>query len=417
MNTIMNDTQIETLDQVREFLTGTESVELTIGALDERYTWIEQTLTRLGYRRLGKADKGLLLSFIEKVSGYSRIQVKRLVKQYLKTGRLRRRQRTTQGFARTYTRDDIRLLARTDELHATLSGPATKKLCERAWHVFDQSEYERLAAISVAHLYNLRRSTAYQAVRRHFDKTRPTPVAIGERRKPRPEGQPGFLRVDTVHQGDWDGIKGVYHVNAVDEVSQFEMVCSVEKISERYLIPVLQALLAQFPFGIAGFHADNGSEYVNRHVAKLLNKLLIEFTKSRARHSNDNALVESKNGSIVRKHLGYCHIPQRFAPLINAFYRDHLNPYLNFHRPCFFPVVITDAKGKQRKTYPYEAMMTPFERLKSLPDAARFLKPGITFKQLDDKARAMSDNEAAKQLNEAKRELFKTISEQEFRAA
>ena len=127
--------------------------------------------------------------------------------------------------------------------------------------------------------------------------------------------------MDTVHQGDLDGKKGVYHLNAVDEVTQFEIVCSVEKISERYLIPVLSALLEQFPFVILGFHADNGSEYINRHVAQLLNKLLIGLTKSRARQTNDNALVESKNGAIVRKHLGYGHIPQRFAPLINAFNR------------------------------------------------------------------------------------------------
>ena len=119
-----------------------------------------------------------------------------------------------------------------------------------------------------------------------------------------------------------------------------------------------------------------GSEYINRHVAQLLNKLLIELTKSRARQTNDNALVESKNGAIVRKHLGYSHIPQRFAPLINAFNRNHLNPHINFHRPCFFPIVITDAQGKQRKSYPYQAMMTPYDKLKSLPESGQYLNPG-----------------------------------------
>jgi transposase InsO family protein len=66
-----------------------------------------------------------------------------------------------------------------------------------------------------------------------------------------------------------------------------------------------------FPFVIQGFHADNGSEYINQRVAERLNKLLIEFTKSRSRPTNDNALVESKNGAVVRKHLGYAHIPQK----------------------------------------------------------------------------------------------------------
>ncbi len=142
----------------------------------------------------------------------------------------------------------------------------------------------------------------------------------------------------------------------------------------------------------------------------MLNKLLIEEqTKSRSRHSNDNAQAESKNGSIVRKHLGYSHIPQRFASLVNAFCRDHLNPYINFHRPCLFAETITDAKGRQRKSYPYQLMMTPYEKFKSLHLAEQFLKPGIRFKQLDAQANAMSDNDAAQRMNDARAGLFKTI--------
>ena len=156
---------------------------------------------------------------------------------------------------------------------------------------------------------------------------------------------------------------------------------------------------------------DNGSEYINRHVAELLDKLLIEeHTKSRSRHSNDNAQAESKNGSIVRKHFGYSHIPQRFAREVNEFCREHLNPYVNFHRPCLFAETITDAKGRQRKRYPYPLMMTPYEKFKSLPEAECFLKPEISFAQLDSLARALSDNEAAQRLNEARSKLFKTIA-------
>ena len=308
-------------------------------------------------------------------------------------------------------------MAELDELHETLSGQATKKLCERAWRLFDLPAYQRLAGISVSHLYNLRHSSTYQRARRKFDKTRSKNSPIGERRKPQPDGQPGYIRVDTVHQGDQDGVKGLYHINAVDEVTQFDIVCAVEKISERYLIPVLEQLLDQFPFIIVSFHADNGSEYINQHVVKLLKKLLIELTKSRARHSNDNALVESKNGSIVRKHLGYSHIQQHWAPLVDQFHQHYLNPYINYHRPCFFPVIKTNAKGKQVKTYPYEAMMTPFEKFKSLDDAHQYLKPGITMEELDAIAMSINDNEAAKQLKEAKQQLFKTIAEQSNQAA
>jgi hypothetical protein len=228
----------------------------------------------------------------------------------------------------------------------------------------------------------------------------------------RKDNRPGYLRVDSVHQGDRDGLKGVYHVNAVDCVTQYEGVATCEHISEAYLIPVLQELLESFPFTILGFHSDNGSEYINRNVARMLNKLLIEEqTKSRSRHSNDNAQAESKNGSIVRKHLGYSHIPQRFAALVNDFCREHLNPYINFHRPCFFAETLTDAKGRQRKRYPYQLMMTPYEKLKSLSEAAQFLKPGVTFAHLDALAASISDNEAAEKLNEARTRLFKLISQ------
>lgn len=412
MRTVMNDERIRTLEQVRRFLDGTADVEFLIDTKGNRYEWVEETLKRFRYLERSKLEKGLLLKFLEKVSGYSRVQVKRFVRQYFETGHVRRRKAKKRGFIRKYTDADIRLLAETDELHGTLSGPATKKVCERSYTLFGEAAYERLAEISVAHLYNLRHSGPYRRVRVHFTKTRPTPNAIGERRRPHPDGRPGYIRVDTVHQGDLDGNKGVYYINAVDEVTQFEIVCAVEKISENYLIPVLEQQLAQFPFVILGFHSDNGSEYINRSVAALLNKLLIELTKSRPRHSNDNALAESKNGSVVRKHLGYSHIPQRYAPLINRFLIDHLNPYVNFHRPCFFPEIVTDHRGKQSKRYPYDAMMTPFDKLKSLPDPSRFLKPLISFDLLDDFASQLSDNESAKYLNNAKIKLFDTIHEQ-----
>ena len=409
MNTIMNDSHIDTLDKVRQFLGGTDEIDLAIDGKKNRYDFIKHTLMRFKYDALCRADKGLVLRYITRISGYSHVQVKRLAADFRKHGRLKWRHTATRGFARRYSNKDCELLASTDELHGTLSGHATKKICERALVLYGQEEYANLARISVSHLYNLRKSRPYQKSRRHFEKTRSKPSSIGQRRKPQPNGEPGYIRVDTVHQGDLDKIKGVYHINAVDEVTQFEVICSTQKISEQFLIPILIQMLEQFPFVIKGFHADNGSEYINRAVAKMLNKLLIELTKSRARHSNDNALVECKNGAIVRKHLGFMHIPQKWAPLINQFTTHFLNPYLNFHRPCFFPEIKTNSRGKQIKTYPYRCMMTPYEKLKSLPDPDHYLKSHITFKTLDDIAYEMSDNEAAKQLNEEKAKLFKTI--------
>jgi transposase InsO family protein len=358
---------------------------------------------------LGKRDKGVVIRYLMKVSGYSRQQVTRLIAQYRKTGRIERRQKTVRGFTTKYTERDIRLLVEMDKRHDTPCGHRIKKLCERAYKLFGEAKYANLASISISHLYNLRDSDAYRRQRRHFKKTQPKPSSIGERRKPHPNGKPGFIRIDTVHQGDQDGEKGVYHINAVDEETQFEVVCTAERISEHYLIPVLEELLEAFPFQLVNFHSDNGSEFINHKVAKLLEKLRVEFTKSRARQTNDNALVEGKNGAVVRKQFGYSHIPQRFAARVNDFSRKCLNAYINYHRPCFFPETYIDDKGKQRKFYRYEKMMTPYEKFKSLSDSEQYLKPGITFEELDRMAQEKSDNQAADELQKAREELFRTI--------
>lgn len=414
----MNDRQLQTLAQLQAFLDGTLAVDFSVAAT-ERYGFISRTVRRFAYGRLKRAQRAVVLRFLERVSGYSRQQLTRLVKRSAERGPLIKRYRGSRtSFSSIYTVADVLLLAHTDSLHGTLSGPATKKLMERAWRLFGDPRYERLAVISVAHLYNLRQRTGYQRHRQVWTKTRPVTIPIGERRAPAPDNRPGYLRVDSVHQGDQDGLKGVYHINAVDCVTQFEAVATCERISEAYLIPVLEELLHSFPFLIRGFHSDNGSEYINRHVADMLNKLLIEeHTKSRSRHSNDNAQAESKNGSIVRKHFGYSHIPQRFARVVNDFCREHLNPYINFHRPCLFAETITDAKGRQRKRYPYKLMKTPYEKLKSLPQAEQYLKPGICFQELDALAAAISDNDCARHLNEARARLFRSFSNRSKSAA
>lgn len=369
------------------------------------------------YYKLKRDDKGVLIQFFCKVSGYSRQQITRLIQQYIKTGRVVRNQCTSRAFKQKYTAKDIALLAEMDERHGQISGAAIKKLCERAYLVFKEEKFERLSKISIAHLYNLRNGVAYRRRRCVLEKTKPKNVAIGKRCKPDTGGEPGYLRIDTVHQGDWDKTKGVYHINAVDEVTQFEIVMSVEGISEVFLMPVLEALLEAFPFKIQGFHSDNGSEYINYQVASLLKKLNIEFTKSRARHSNDNGLAESKNCSIVRKHWGYSHIPQKFAAWLNVFNQEYLNPYVNYHRPCLFAETTTDSKGKQQKKYLYKNMMTPYEKLKSLPNASRYLKPEVTFEQLDDIAYSMNDNEACDRKNKAQIKLWQTISNHQDKTA
>jgi transposase InsO family protein len=395
------------LDQIRAFLEASGEIEFAAKGRQEVYDWVSGTLCEREYWCQSREVKGLLRLYIGKMTGLSRAQVTRLIARYKQTGAVREKRYRRNRFQSRYTSADIELLATVDEAHGTLSGPATQKIVYRAFHDYGDRRYERLGAISAAHIYNLRKSREYRACRVQYQKTKPVQVAIGERRCPDPQGRPGYLRVDTVHQGDLEGVKGVYYINAVDEVTQWQVVGATAQISEAYLIPVLESMLEQFPFRIRGFHSDNGSEFINHTLAKMLNKLLVEQTKSRPRRSNDNGLVEAKNGAVIRKHMGYGHIASAHAAAIDEFCGQHLNPYLNFHRPCGVPETVTSRKGKQRRVYRWYA--TPFEILRQLPDLARHFKGDITVAELERVARAQSDTAAAQKMQKAKQKLFDGI--------
>jgi transposase InsO family protein len=397
------------LEQIRAFVEASDAVVFEGLDREEVYEWVDQTLRQQGYGELKRGDRGLVRRYLQKMTGLSRAQITRLIRQHQQGDPVRPKRYRRRRFPTQYTRADIELLAQVDEAHETLSGPATQKIFARACYDFGDQRFRRLAQLSVAHLYRLRRSRAYRQRRVAYQPTRPPPVAIGERRRPEPEGRPGYLRVDTVHQGDGDGVKGVYHINAVDEVTQWQVVGATPQISEAWLIPVLKAMLAQFPFRIRGFHSDNGSEFLNHKVAKLLNKLLIEQTKSRPRHAKDNGLAESKNGAVIRKHMGYGHIAASHADAIEAFYEQHFNPYLNFHRPCGVPERVINAKGKSKTRYRWYA--TPWEILRQLPELARRLKPDITTTDLEQLARAKTDTQAAAEMQQAKRKLFASFAQ------
>lgn len=386
------------------FLEASDAVGFKGRNREEVYGWVHQTLQAQKYGDLKRRGRGLVRRYVEKMTGLSRAQTTRLITQYLQGEAVQPKAYRRHRFAQKYTREDVDLLAAMDELHQTLSGPATQKLLQRAYYDFKGSAYERLARVSVAQLYRLRQSRRYRERRIVYQPTRPVQVSIGERRRPEANGRPGYLRVDTVHQGDLDGAKGVYHINAVDEVTQWQVVGAVGQISEAYLLPVLEAILRQFPFRIHNFHSDNGSEFINHTVAKLLNKLLIEQTKSRPRHSNDNGLAEAKNGAVVRKHMGHDYIAAPHAAAIETFYREHFNPYLNFHRPCGVPELIVNAKGKSKRRYRWYA--TPWEILRQLPGLAGYLRADVTIEKLEQLACAKTDNAAAEQMQAAKRKLF-----------
>lgn len=400
----MDDSGKMSLEGIRAFLAASTPVQFAGQNREETYRWVERTLREQDYAGLGRAAKGLVRQYVGKMTGLSRAQVARLIRSYVQKGTVKASVYQRHRFAARYTAADIELLAYVDRMHGGLSGPATQRILEREYGEYGQAVFERLAGISVAQIYRFRKTAAYRNRNSTYQPTRPTPISIGERRRPDPRGRPGYLRVDTVHPGDQPGAKGLYHINAVDEVTQWQVVGAASQIAEAFLIPVLEAMLEQFPFRIHGFHSDNGSEFINHTVARLLNKLLIEQTKSRPRHSNDNGLVESKNGAVIRKHIGWGHIASQHAEAVDRFHREFLNPYLNFHRPCGIPEIVRTTKGKLKRVY--RRWATPWEILRQLPGCEGYLRPGLSVAGLDEQAAGQTDTEAARDLQEAKRILW-----------
>jgi hypothetical protein len=394
--------------EMEDFLKGTNQITLEAEDRSEVYDWMAKKINQVKYFKLKRREKGVAIKYLTKMTGYSEIQTKRLIKKKKGKGCLKLSPNwgKKNTFHKVYTEGDIETLAETDNLHHHPTGQALQNVFKRMFTLFKDEKFVRLQNISLGHIYNLRVTEWYKTRALSYTKTNPVSVPIGERRKPQPYGKPGFLRVDSVHQGDLDKQKGVYHITLVDEVLQWQIEVCVKGISHHFLLPALRAALAEFPFKIENFHSDNGSEYINQRVSKLLNELVIGQTKSRSRHCNDNALAETKN-KIVRKWIGYVYIPKQYAPAINSFYQIYFNVYLNFHRQCAYPTIYTDAKGKVKKKY--ETYMTPYEKLKSLENWTQYLAPGRTQKELEDISLAHSDNEFAKLMNEAKRNTWKTF--------
>jgi hypothetical protein len=403
----MDDTKPISLEQMRAFVAAGGAVEFQAEDRAEMYACVERTLRHLDYPRLSRADKGLAKQYLSKLTGLGRAQLTRLIGRYGSQGAVAVVKYQRCKFAARYSEADVRLLAYVDQAHGTLSGPATRRILQREFNEYHIEAYQRLAAISSAQIYRFRKTAEYRKRHTSYQPTRPTPIPIGERRKPDPNGRPGYLRIDTVHQGDQEGVKGLYHINAVDQVTQWQVVGATPHISEAWLLPLLETMLEQFPFRIRGFHSDNGSEFINYQVSGLLNKLLIEQTKSRPRHSGDNALVESKNGAVIRKHLGWTHIASAHAEAVNLFHRRHLNPYLNFHRPCGIPELRTLARGKIKRVY--RRWETPWDILRGLADWETTLRPETTAAALQLQASAQSDTDAAMAMQQAKRDLFRRL--------
>lgn len=144
----MNEAQVRTLEQVRQVLEGTQSLEFRRAEDDQgRYAWIESVLRRFDYRRLPRMHRGPVLAYLQRLSGYSRAQVTRLVSRWDAGKRLVKEYRAPEhAFARRYTSADVALLAEVDQAMGTLSGPATACVLRRQRDVFGDTRFERLGS-------------------------------------------------------------------------------------------------------------------------------------------------------------------------------------------------------------------------------------------------------------------------------
>jgi len=400
----MDDSRITSIAQLKEFLNASQKVVVSLeqSPLEEKYRFIEKTLKQFSYKRLSRKEKRIVVAYLQKVTGYKHAQLFRLTKR-AENDSLKKSLYKRVNPNRIYTTTDVKLLEKTDEVHLRLSEDATKEILRREYQVFHDQNYQTISRISHSHISNLRHSPNYRSFWINHTKARQIP--IGTTRPPENFGHSGSIRIDSVSQKD------VYHINSVDEITQWEVVFCVPQLSESCMLPALMEIFEQYPFEIFNFHSDRGHETINYLVADLLQRLLIKQTKSRSYHSGDNALVETKNGSVIRKNMGWEHINQGMCDPINDYYRDFFNPYLNYHRPCGYPTIVTDEKGKRRKEY--NQYVVPYEKLKSLPNARKYLNPGTTFPDLDIIAYSHSDNEFATIMREEERKLFRQIREKD----
>lgn len=331
---------------------------------DEReavYDSVTKILNARQYSRLDRRQKGIVRAFLIETTGYSRAQLTRLIAQWAKFRRLAVNRSDRWRFPTRYTTSDIALLAELDAVHQDLPGPAVKHILAREYHLFGKAEYERLARLSVSHIYNLRRSTEYQHLRAWVQHEPSQMLRLGRNLKPDARREPGYLSIRLVRAYSENELSG-YQICAIDGATKWRVLGCAESLREVHFSPVLEAVLHQFPFQIRGLRSELGIANFDPPTPSI---------EMRARSD-------------------------AFQRALTA----HLNPYVNYHRPCAFTALerpSTSDRGPRRRT----CYLTPYERLVSLSNWQTFLKPGITPLLLKRVSSRMSDTESARQMQHA----------------
>ena len=218
MTTMFDDKDITDVAQLEPIVHAADAFGLGFhGTRKERAQWIYERLVRFRYHTLSRKKKRILRQYLRAVTGLSKKQMKRHIRAY-KRGKKLCMPYERHSLPIIYTDTDRELLAEVDNATGRLSGNLTAQFCADQFAAGD-GVFIRMQHVSKTTIYRLRTSKRYSLRVLHAGKTKATTVPIGQRRKPKPGGIPGFLRVDTVHQGDLGKEKGVYHINLVDEVA------------------------------------------------------------------------------------------------------------------------------------------------------------------------------------------------------
>jgi len=241
------------LSEMEQLLSGSRKITFQIEDTEEKYKLIAAVLKTPRYAKLDKQNKGIVRRFLQAVTTTSRAQLTRLIARWMENRQILRRPAVRPEFTVRYTPEDIALLAATDAAHEDLSGPALCHILRREFEVFGNQQYQRLAGISVSHLYNLRSSPAY-------------PSQQGpHRRAPqiRSQGQAGISPSRHCASGPQGRRRGdlLYQLRRYGHTVAEHRMCSHDQRTAHDASA--GTILHQYPFRILGFHSDNGSEFLN----------------------------------------------------------------------------------------------------------------------------------------------------------
>lgn len=216
------------------------------------------------------------------------------------------------------------------------------------------------------------------------------------------EQAPGFLEIDLIaHCGESLIDTYINTLDAVDISTTWTEKQALMGKGERLTVKAFEALEKRFPFRILGIDSDNGSEFINWHFLRLTQERKITFTRSRAYRKNDQAHVEQKNFSTVRKIIGYRRLEtEKQLTILNRIYKL-LSDYLNFFLPTL-KLVRKETIGSKVKRI-YGKPKTPYLRILEHPDIPEDIKTNLR-----KKYQTLNPAALLREINKLGRELTKS---------